>query len=147
MFKSVSKSNLLLLLLFLLDRLIKYLVIHLLPLKGAFVLPYLKIKATLNPHLALSLPLANYLAAILSLIITVILIYYLIKSVKISLPLYFSLGLVIIGAISNLLDRFKFAGVIDYLDLWRLPTFNLSDLYIIIGLLLLTLSLRKLGKL
>jgi len=46
--------------------------------------------------------------------------------------------LVISGAISNLLDRFKYNGVIDFIDLhikaYHWPTFNVADIFIFIGL-------------
>lgn len=47
--------------------------------------------------------------------------------------------LIIIGAISNLLDRFLYEGVIDFLDFyvgnWHWPTFNLADVFVVIGVI------------
>lgn len=47
------------------------------------------------------------------------------------------------GILSNLLDRIFFNGVVDYLNLWYIPTFNMADVLIIGGLLLL---IRKIAK-
>lgn len=41
------------------------------------------------------------------------------------------------GILSNLLDRIFFKGVIDYLNYWFIPTFNLADVLIVVGALLI----------
>ena len=46
----------------------------------------------------------------------------------------FYLSLIIAGAISNLIDRFLYGYVIDFINLSILPIFNLSDLLIICGI-------------
>ena len=43
------------------------------------------------------------------------------------------LTLIIVGGISNLIDRFVYGGVIDFISLWRLPIFNLADVMIVVG--------------
>jgi signal peptidase II len=54
-----------------------------------------------------------------------------------------SLGLVIGGSVSNLVDRVRLGHVTDFLDLRFWPAFNLADSFIVIGvgILLLTLVL------
>jgi len=47
-----------------------------------------------------------------------------------------ALFLLLSGAISNLIDRIIYGGVIDYLDLPFLPRFNLADLAIILGVII-----------
>ncbi len=49
----------------------------------------------------------------------------------------FYLALVLTGGLSNLLDRWIYGGVVDYLHLPRLPSFNLADLAINIGFVVL----------
>lgn len=46
-------------------------------------------------------------------------------------------GFITIGAVSNVLDRLTLGGVLDYIDLSYFPIFNLSDVYITIGVMLL----------
>lgn len=48
-----------------------------------------------------------------------------------------ALGLQVGGAIGNIIDRFRFGYVIDWIDLPRFPTFNLADTGITIGIVLL----------
>lgn len=47
------------------------------------------------------------------------------------------------GAVSNLIDRLRFGYVIDYIDLKGLPVFNLADLFIVLGAILLSFDLGK----
>jgi signal peptidase II len=48
-----------------------------------------------------------------------------------------SLGLVIGGSVSNLLDRVRLGYVTDFLDLKYWPAFNLADSFIVIGVCIL----------
>lgn len=64
-----------------------------------------------------------------------------------------SLGLVLGGAIGNLIDRLRFGAVVDFIDIGvteniRWPCFNAADAAITIGVLLLLInSLRATGRL
>ena len=51
-------------------------------------------------------------------------------------------GLLAAGALSNVLDRFFYGGVIDYIQFWIVPVFNLADMMIIVGLLILITERR-----
>ena len=48
--------------------------------------------------------------------------------------------LVIVGALSNVIDRLLYGAVIDYIPLLNFSTFNLADVQIILGALLLSFS-------
>ena len=52
-----------------------------------------------------------------------------------------SLGLVIGGSVSNLVDRVRLGHVTDFLDLRFWPAFNLADSFIVIGVAILLLTL------
>ena len=52
-----------------------------------------------------------------------------------------SLGLVIGGSLSNLLDRVRLGYVTDFLDLRYWPAFNLADSFIVIGVCVLLTAL------
>jgi signal peptidase II len=52
-----------------------------------------------------------------------------------------SLGLVIGGSLSNLLDRVRLGYVTDFLDLRYWPAFNLADSFIVIGVCVLLAAL------
>jgi signal peptidase II len=52
-----------------------------------------------------------------------------------------SLGLVIGGSLSNLVDRVRLGHVTDFLDLRFWPAFNLADSFIVVGVAILLLTL------
>jgi len=56
------------------------------------------------------------------------------------------LGLILAGALSNLFDRAWHGFVIDYVHIWILPIFNLADLFILAGLLLILVKFDTLTK-
>ena len=53
------------------------------------------------------------------------------------------LGLVVGGALGNLLDRVRTGGVIDFIDLRVWPVFNIADAAITIGVGLLAIGLAR----
>ncbi len=55
------------------------------------------------------------------------------------LPTRIALGLILGGAIGNLIDRLRLGHVVDFIDLGWWPVFNLADSSIVIGVVLLAL--------
>ena len=95
-----------------------------------------------NKNIAWSIPVAPAIFYFVWIVIitVLILIFFRTKSSgqKIFLVFIFS------GAISNIIDRLRFGCVIDYIDLKFWPVFNLADVYITIGaILLLALVLKS----
>ena len=130
--------------LFIFDRLTKYLAIFL-PNEGIFYLPKAGFKLYFNPAIAFSLPLAQTAAILIASLIIVILISFWLKYYFAGRYLFlWPIALVIIGAISNLFDRFKFEAVIDFIDVWFFPAFNLADCYILIGIIWLVVLAKRL---
>jgi len=56
------------------------------------------------------------------------------------------LGLMLGGALSNVLDRVRLGYVVDYLDVHVWPVFNLADAAIVVGAGLLLLALTRSGS-
>ncbi len=54
--------------------------------------------------------------------------------------------LIISGALSNLIDRWQYGFVIDYIDLKVWPIFNLADAMIFTGVILLIIQLNQTNK-
>ena len=52
----------------------------------------------------------------------------------------FSIALILSGAISNMIDRLCFGCVIDFINIHIWPVFNLADIYITIGAILLIME-------
>jgi signal peptidase II len=68
-----------------------------------------------------------------------IIIFYLRKNTKTG----FFLGMILGGAIGNLIDRIRFGYVIDFLDFKIWPVFNIADAAITIGIFLLIINYVK----
>ena len=82
-----------------------------------------------------------------------LLIFYFIKNQidNIDKKTAVALGLVLGGGISNFLDRFIRAGVLDFIRLFRIPYFNIADISAVTGWLMLVIFLvmynrKKVGE-
>lgn len=97
-----------------------------------------------NYYIAFSLPITGFLLNILIIIIVVLLGYTIVNLAKkddiINVVLLTNLEF---GAISNLFDRFKYGYVVDYFDLDYFTVFNLADIMIVCGALILVYDLVK----
>lgn len=86
--------------------------------------------------------------SIVTSIIILAMIYYLIKYKPSSKIMRISLALIISGALGNLIDRFVYKFVVDFIlvhykDIYYFPTFNLADMLVVIGTALLAISIIK----
>jgi signal peptidase II len=85
----------------------------------------------LNSSGALGISIGNnYIHLSLS-IIVILLVLYLFREKYNSV----SILLILIGGISNIIDRLAWGGVVDYIQIWFLPMFNIPDLFISLGFL------------
>jgi len=127
--------NLVALLLFIADRLLKIYLIR--NPNTAWDFKIFDFHLWLNPGIAFGLQLNPQLINILIPVIAIIillLVFYLIKEYRQqNLFLIFFLTLLLLGAISNLIDRFLYDAVIDYWDCYFWPIFNLADIMIVVG--------------
>lgn len=95
---------------------------------------------TANYYMAFSLPVSGLLLNLAIVLVICILIYYIIflirnrENQKSSIIL---LIIILLGAISNVTDRFIYGYVIDYLELRYFTVFNLADVMISFGALML----------
>lgn len=78
----------------------------------------------------------------ISLIVSLLLIIFVWYSPRLSLLEQLGYGFILAGAIGNGIDRFLFGYVVDFLDfrLINFPVFNLADVAINVGVLLLLLA-------
>lgn len=84
-------------------------------------------------------PLNDWLLPAVAIVIIVVLLVWMAKSK--GLMASASLGLIIGGALGNVIDRFRYGAVIDFLDFYlgshHWPAFNLADSAITIGAVVL----------
>lgn len=120
-FQKIWLVNLILAILFILDRL----------LKGS---PH----SFQNPYIAFGIPLGGRWLTFIIAIILILLVVGLIRAFRArSIWQVSSLALMIFGALSNLIDRLLFGFVIDYISIGTLSNFNLADAMIVSGAILI----------
>jgi signal peptidase II len=114
------------------------------------ILPFFNLAMVWNDGIGLGLmDIAGPWALIaMSLIICAILLVWLVRSKDKYLVL--PVGLMVGGAIGNVIDRARYRAVVDFLDVhvgdWHYPTFNIADSAIVIGVFLLLLQPVFTGK-
>jgi signal peptidase II len=96
-----------------------------------------------NKNLAFGVNVPDYLFYPVWIVIVLVVFYFLPKNGSLM-----SLGsaafiFVLSGALGNILDRFYFGCVIDFVDLKFWPIFNLADIFIIAGVIIIITSLLK----
>lgn len=106
----------------------------------------LKITYIHNPRGAFGLPLGgNAVFVIFSILAVFCILFYLWKMPGEKLWLRIAFALVLGGAIGNLIDRFRFGEVIDFIDVGvgttRWPVFNVADIGVTVGVALLFFAL------
>ncbi len=86
----------------------------------------------------------RWLFTILASIVTVVLIVWLLRLPKYDIRTGAALGLIIGGAIGNLVDRITLGYVVDFIDVyyqgWHWPAFNIADSAITCGVTLLLID-------
>ncbi len=140
-FRKIMLINFLVSILFLADRLTKWLA-EKIPAGGVFLFSekFVGLKFYKNFNLIFNIALPGWVMYGLIFIILASLLWLLVKNYrKKNAFLIFSLSLIVIGAISNLIDRLYFGFVVDFLSFFDYSIFNLSDVYIVggVGLILI----------
>lgn len=125
--------------LFAADRVTKFLALHTLSRDGVFAYDHaLGFILERNQGIAFSIPLPVYVIAAVVFCVVVYLVWLMQQaSARGELPVLWGAGFIVAGALANAFDRIRFGYVIDFIRLTRWPTFNLADVFIIIGVSIL----------
>ena len=91
------------------------------------------------------MPGKSWLFLSLAVIMIIGVIIYIMRY-PVTLAVKYSLGLLIGGAIGNFWDRLQLGYVIDFIDLHWWPVFNVADMAIVVGGLLLAFTLPRGNK-
>lgn len=99
----------------------------------------------LNKYIAFSLPLDGPILTTSIIVILFVLLITIIKQYRSNQATNAGLfGAIFLGAASNLYDRLRYSGVIDYLNLKYFSVFNLADSIIVVSVfLLIFLAIKK----
>lgn len=84
---------------------------------------------------------ANIPLLILSSIVSVLIIWYYHQVYEEPLIVRISMGLILGGAIGNIIDRIQLGYVTDFIAVGRFPVFNVADSCVTVGVLLMLLGL------
>lgn len=130
--------------LLLLDQIIKFIAIN----NNFVVIPgFLSLTYTENTGMAFGLNQNNVILVILiNIVILGIIIKFLKENIdKIDMVIFISLILILTGGFGNLIDRIFRGHVIDFIDvnLFDFPVFNIADIYIIVGAIILVIAIVK----
>ncbi|MAG28922.1 hypothetical protein CL632_02140 [bacterium] len=118
---------------FVLDRIIKYFVLKNPSFENGFFLfdGVFGLRLHINEYFAWGLPISNTISIYLMILVILALIYAMIRMHALGL------WLVLAGALSNILDRFIYNGVIDYIVVPWGGIINIADILVIAGVLVL----------
>jgi signal peptidase II len=119
-----------------LESIIKYyFILNKIPEQGFYLFSgYLQIGYYINKGISFNIPLPNLVAIIFTIFILIFLSFFWWRTLAIKNFLQLiTISLIIVGALSNLLDRLLFGYVIDYINVLFWPVFNLADTMIVVG--------------
>jgi signal peptidase II len=100
-----------------------------------------------NPGIAFSLPLGGNLAIFTSLSIVLLLFFYFFKYTRRNFHARIGFGMVIGGALGNVFDRISYGSVIDFIQIYWYPVFNVADIFITAGFLWIIVYHKRFEKL
>lgn len=121
------------------DQLLKLEILRQLSAVGELVfLKVIKIKFFANPGIAFGIPLGGTWLVVFLILVFLILLFLYVKYLRADgWVSVFGLALVLGGAVGNIIDRIRLGYVVDYVSISVLPIFNLADIFIIIGILIM----------
>lgn len=104
----------------------------------------IKINLQINTGMALGLNEGNTKNILITMLILVLILNFAVQQrERIDRNTAISLIFIAAGGISNLIDRFVYKGVVDYIDAVGFPIFNLADIYVVGGWILLIIMVYK----
>lgn len=90
---------------------------------------------------------ASYLVILCFLVLILVLAYLLFKNLNLEkIDNWLGTGLLLGGAVANLVDRLFDYQIVDFISIWILPKFNLADLCIVAGVILIFMGFRRTEK-
>lgn len=109
--------------------------------------PWAKFQLGKNYGIAFSIDIPSQILLPLNFLIFMVLIGVLLQKVRLTHFLsIFIIALLSAGALGNLLDRFNFGFVRDFISIGNFPVFNLADSYITVSVFLLFLFYDKIKR-
>lgn len=134
-------------LLIFLDQFSKYLAQKYLTNAYSIISNFFELEYSQNTGIAFGIDVPYLILIILGFILIAVVIYVFVKEFKLEEKIsQLAMMLIIGGAIGNLIDRFLRGFVVDFIAIWKWPNFNLADIYISTGILLMIIFYGKIRK-
>lgn len=103
--------------------------------------PYARIVNWKNTGAAFGiLPNFGDFITVLAIVVAIAIVYYFPRVPREDWTLRLAMGLEFGGAVGNLFDRLTIGWVTDFVSIWRFPVFNVADLCITLGVIVLLLG-------
>lgn len=104
----------------------------------------LEIEIIKNTGVAFGINSGNMKNIVITIIFLCLIIYFIKKQFRlINIKTMFSLSLMFAGGFSNLIDRIVRGGILDFIKISTFPIFNIADISIVIGWILLVINIVK----
>ncbi len=100
---------------------------------------YSKFDTKVNQNLFFGLYGSKNFAILINVSVLSVLVYL----IRLKLNKYLPLLLMTAGLVSNTIDRIFYGGVIDYITIWQIPSFNIADITIVASVIWISLILIK----
>jgi len=106
--------------------------------KNLFILRY-----TENIGVAFSIPIPAYISIPLNLILLSFLLIFAFQELNTKTVTILSASMIIGGGLGNILDRMLRGYVVDFISIWKYPSFNFADIFIVIGIFAIIVFYNK----
>ena len=128
------------------DQYSKYLIEKYLTTEVSIIKDYFEIVYHTNPGIAFGIPVPMMLLVFTNVLLLLIIGYFALRDLRQRPIAQTAISLILAGGIGNLIDRVFRGSVIDFIAIWKWPTFNLADIYIMVGVLLILVFYGKIKK-
>lgn len=138
--KKIGVMIILLISIVIIDQISKILIINFL--KEPIGNDYLKLEIVNNTGMAFGFNSGNTKNIFLTIFVLAIVLTFVKNQIeRIDMKTTIVIGMVLGGAVSNLADRIFRKGIIDFIKIYKIPTFNVADIAIVIGWILIIIFL------
>lgn len=138
--KKIRVMIILLISIVIIDQISKILIINFL--KEPIGNDWLKLEIVNNTGMAFGFNSGNTKNIFLTIFVLAIVLTFVKNQIeRIDMKTNIVIGMVLGGAVSNLADRIFRKGIIDFIKIYKIPTFNVADIAIVIGWILIIIFL------